>query len=130
MMLHALLVLALVLSGTVPQGMMRSPDPEATGFVLCTAHGPQEIQVAAAELFAESFAESPGQTPAGHLPEADHKPAPCLPVTLSFAAVQSWQEALSRPAEFAAFRPEITQPRATPLAPPPAHRPRAPPALA
>lgn len=123
MMLHALLLLALVLSGTVPQGMMRNPDPEAMSFVLCTAHGPQEIQLAALE----APAETPAEPPAGQLPEADHKPSPCLPVTLSFAAVQSWLGAPGSPAEFAAFRPEIGQQRPMPVPSSPAHRPRAPP---
>ncbi|WP_373050960.1 hypothetical protein [Thalassovita aquimarina] len=40
---RTLLVLALVLLGTIPDGMMRQAGADGVRLVLCTSHGPKEV---------------------------------------------------------------------------------------
>ena len=115
--LSSLLFLALVLSGTVPQGMMRVADGSGQRLVLCTSDGPSEIW-----MDADGVAHD--RAP---LPDRTHETGKCLSVTSALAAVQGDLGARAEPVEFDRFRPDLTAPR--PAAAPPQHRPqsRAPP---
>lgn len=116
------LLIALLASGMVPQGMMRVPDATGSRLVLCTGNGPREIWMADDGTVSDR-ALSPT------LPAENGDVGTCLAVTFSFAAVQTAVAALAVPADFSPFRPALTAPRA----PHPTHRsptqPRAPPIL-
>ncbi|MHA6265122.1 DUF2946 family protein [Arenibacterium sp. CAU 1754] len=113
----AVLLLALCLSGIVPEGMMRTVDADGTRLVLCTGEGPREIWMAADGSISD-------QEPSH---EEQAEVAECLAVSLSLAAVQNVASGLYSAAEFSAFVPEF-QPAPSHVqgAWPPSH-PRAPP---
>ena len=115
--LSSLLLLALIVSGTVPQGMMRVADGSWQRLVLCTSDGPSEIWMGADGVARDR----------APLPDRNHETGKCLSVTMAFAAVQSDLGTLAEPAHFDRFRPDLTAPR--PATAPPQHRPqpRAPP---
>jgi len=114
-----ILLLALILAGTVPQGMMRVPDGVGQRLVLCTPDGPREIWMGE-DGVARDHAPLPAQ---------NHETGKCLSVTLALTTVQGDFDALFEPAHFDRFRPDLTAPR--PATAPPQHRPqtRAPPAF-
>ncbi len=113
------LLLALTLAGTVPQGMMRAPDGVGQRLVLCTPDGPREIWMGE-DGVARDHAPLPAQ---------NHETGKCLSVTLALTAVQGDFDTLFEPAHFDRFKPDLTAPRAA--AAPLRHRPqtRAPPAF-
>lgn len=113
------LLIALIVSGTVPQGFMRDSRAGGMALVLCTPEGPTEVW-----LTAEGEIEEVAPT--------DHssKDAPaCLAVTLSMVLVQAQLDTLGQTAEFAPYRTTFIDRRSalvtthTPL------QPRAPPAF-
>ncbi|MDV7270182.1 hypothetical protein RYZ20_04615 [Thioclava sp. A2] len=116
-MLSGLLLLALIVAGSVPEGMMRVADGSGLRLVLCTPEGPREIWMDAKGV---AHDRAP-------LPDQNHETGKCLSVTMAFAAVQSDLGTLAEPAHFDRFRPDLTAPR--PATAPPQHRPqpRAPP---
>lgn len=116
-LLSTLLLLALILAGTVPEGMMRVADESGQRLVLCTSDGPREIWMGA-----DGVAQD--RAP---LPDQNRETGKCLSVTLALAAGQSDFGALAEAAQFDRFRPDLTAPR--PATAPPQHRPqpRAPP---
>ena len=113
-----ILLLALLLSGGVPQGMMRTQNAQGgTELVLCTPEGPRAIWMAADGSI----------QPRAPLPQKNAEMGKCLAVNLSFAAVQVGASSLVLAAEFSDFRPDLTaqppvyaplRPRAQPRAPP------------
>jgi len=114
-----LLVLALLLAGMVPQGMMRVADATGQRLVLCTPDGPREIWMASDGAVRES----------APLPAQNGETGKCLAVTLALVAVQPDLGALARPVTFETFHPPLgTQ---TAPAAPLRHgaQPRAPPVL-
>ena len=110
--LSGLLLLALILSGTVPKGMMRVADGSGQRLVLCTSDGPSEIWMGADGVARD-------QAPRSDWP---HETGKCLSVTPAFTAVQGDFGARAEPVEFDRFRPDLTAPR--PAAAPPQHRPQ------
>lgn len=115
--LSGLLLLALVLAGTVPQGIMRVADGAGQRLVLCTPDGPREIWMGADGVAQDN----------APLPAQNRETGKCLSVTLALVAVQGDLGTTAEPAQFDRFRPDLTAPR--PAAAPPQHRPqpRAPP---
>jgi len=113
------LLLALILSGTVPQGFMRSSDADGMALVLCSPDGLTEVWLTAD---GEIQDEAPADQPSSDMPD-------CLAVTLSVAMLQSWLGALAQPVEFSPYsatfidRRSALIPAITPL------QPRAPPVL-
>ncbi|MBU2867849.1 DUF2946 family protein [Pacificibacter marinus] len=89
-----ILLVALVLSGTVPQGFMRSAADDGMMLVLCTPNGPTEVWMTADGDIQE-------KAPIDH---TTSEQMDCLAVTLSLVLVQSWLETLVNPAEFSPFR--------------------------
>ena len=117
-MVSAVLLLALCLSGIVPEGMMRTTDAGGTRLVLCTGEGPRELWMLADGSISD---QEPSHDENAEVSE-------CLAVSLSFAAVQNGASGLYSAAEFSAFVPELqpapshvqsawppSQPRAPPL---------------
>lgn len=87
------LLLALTLSGTVPQGFMRSAADNGMMLVLCTSNGPTEVWMSAD---GEIHQTAPIDHSPPDLPD-------CLAVTLSLVMVQAWFDTLVSPAEFVPF---------------------------
>lgn len=115
--LRVALLIALIASGGVPQGMMRVAGAEGTRLVLCTGEGPREIWMAADGSVSD---EAP-------LPSQNHEVSSCLAVSLSLAGLEMPALPDFRPAERA---PEPVPPARVAVvlhAPDPAHGPRAPP---
>lgn len=111
------LLFALVLSGTVPQGFMRSAADDGMMLVLCTPNGPTEVWMTTDGDIQE-------KAPIDHTTSDQMD---CLAITLSMVLVQSWLKTLVNPAEFAPFRTTyIDQRRALVLERSPL-QPRAPP---
>ncbi len=84
------LLLALLLPGTVPQGLMRSSDDDGMAILLCTTSGPTEVWL-------PLDGELQDEAPADH---SSSEMADCLAVTLSLGMVKSWFETLAQHAEF------------------------------
>ena len=113
------LLLALILSGTVPQGFMRTTGADGTSLVLCTSQGPTEVWLTASgDIQPDPPSE---QTPTDI--------SDCLAITLSLVMVQARFETPARTAEFSPYsrvyidRSNALIPAKTPL------QPRAPPVL-
>lgn len=111
------LLLALFLSGTVPQGFMRAADGDGMAIVLCTPDGASEVWLSEnGEIHSEAPAD-------GSSPERSG----CLAVTVVLTAVQGVIGTLGQTIEFAPFRMVLADrrgsiaPALTPL------QPRAPP---
>lgn len=117
--LRALLLVSLILSGTVPQGMMRTASVDGMQLVLCTPEGPKEVWMGAEGEIHDTL-------PASDEPHFTQK---CLSVTLAMVGLQFWRGALAEPARFATFRPDTSDLRIARAPASTAHRPRAPPAL-
>lgn len=116
-LVSGLLVVALLLSGVVPQGMMRVADAYGQRLVLCTLDGPHDIWMRP-DGSLQDRAPAPGQ---------NRDTGKCLPVVLALAAVQADLGDLHRRVDFARFRPVL---RAAARIRPPlrlAPEPRAPP---
>ncbi len=114
---RVVLLVALIASGVVPQGMMRVAGAEGARLVLCTGEGPREIWMAADGSVSD---EAP-------LPSTNHEVSSCLAVSLSLAGLEMPALPDFRPAERA---PEPVLPArglAPMRAPDPAHGARAPP---
>lgn len=113
------LVLALFLSGIVPQGFMRATDGDGMAIVLCTTDGPSEVWLTAdGEL--QDTAPVDNSSP---------ETLACLAITVALAAVQGGIGTLAQAIETAPYRnvlidrrgtnaPALTprQPRAPPIA--------------
>lgn len=114
------LLLALILSGTVPQGFMRSKGADGMTIVLCTADGPTEVWLSA-------DGDVQKEAPVDH---SSPEISDCLGITLSLVLVQSWFETLVYPAEFSPYRATFIDRRRALVVEHSPLQPRAPPALA
>lgn len=95
--INSSLLLAVFLSGIVPQGFMRIAGDEGMMLVLCTPEGPTEMWLTDdGRTLTEQPAEPPVQAPSD-----------CLAVTLSLVMVQAWFATIVAPVEFAVFRPAL-----------------------
>lgn len=114
-----LILIALVLTAVVPQGMMRMADGDGFRLLLCTEDGPREIWLAS------------GEGPSEPVPVSDdsRETTRCLAVTICFAAVQAKTLADAGQADFARFRPVLTSAFWPVFAVDPSCAPRAPPVL-
>jgi len=115
--LRCVLLLALFLSGIVPQGFMRGASNDGMLLVLCTPEGPTEIWLTDD---GRALDEQPADQPAEDAPS-------CMAVTLSLVMVQAWLYTLAEPAELTAFRPGFADLRRARLTDKARHQPRAPP---
>lgn len=118
-MLRILVLVALMVAGTVPQGLMRMARADGMELVLCTPEGPKELWMTAD---GEVHEDRPTH-------EEEHSGPKCLSVTLAMAALTYWVASLPMDAGYAAYQLEtgdLGVVRATVAA---AHQPRAPPAL-
>lgn len=111
------LLLALFLSGTVPQGFMRAADGGGIAMVLCTTDG-------ATEVWLSADGEILDEAPSDH---SSSEMADCLAVSLSLAMVQSWFSALVHVAEFAPYHATFIDRRRALVAALTPLQPRAPP---
>ena len=118
--LRLVLFCALVLSGTVPQGMMRQAGADGIALVLCTAEGPQPVWMT------PDGQMLPGDRPVEDPPHA----AKCLPVTPALDGVQADSGAPARAAAFTPFGPLPVAERRPLLRPGHDGQPRAPPPAA
>ncbi|AML53329.1 hypothetical protein [Falsihalocynthiibacter arcticus] len=117
--LRCVLLLALFLSGIVPQGLMRVASNDGMMLVLCTPEGPTEAWLT-------DDGRALDKQPADHPKEG---PSSCMAVTLSLVMVQAWLYTFSGPAEFTVFRQDFVDLRRTRLIDKAPHQPRAPPVL-
>lgn len=113
------LLLALILSGTVPQGFMRSAADDGMMLVLCTPNGLTEVWMSAEGDIHEN-------APIDHTASDQMD---CLAITLSLVLVQSWLDALVNPAEFSPFRMTLSDQRRALVVTHSPVQPRAPPAV-
>lgn len=111
------LLLAIFLSGVVPQGFMRIADVDGMKLVLCTPEGPSEVWLTDDGRMQE-------KQPANH---PEQKVSNCLAITLSLVALQAWLSTLAAPIEFAAFRPDLVDRRRALVSAKAPQQPRAPP---
>lgn len=114
-LMQGLLLIALVLMASVPQGMMRATSADGMVLVLCTGEGPKELRIDAQG--------NPVETPGDDETDA----LPCLAVTQGLAAPGVWPALAARDAEFSHFRPVIRAGLHRPAAQPRLNGPRAPP---
>lgn len=117
--LRVLLLVGLILSGTVPQGMMRTASADGMQLVLCTPEGPKEVWMGADGDIRDTQPTS----------DEPHSAPKCLSVALAMVGLQFWLGALAEPASFATFRPETNELAIVHSSAAAAHRPRAPPVL-
>ena len=117
--LRCVLLLSLLLSGIVPQGLMRVASSDGMMLVLCTPEGPTEIWLT-------DDGRALDEQPADHPTEG---PPSCIAVTLSLAMVQAWLYTFAGPVEFTAFRPDFIDLRRAQFSEDAPHQPRAPPVL-
>lgn len=115
--LTGLLFVALILSGSVPQGMMRSAGADGMRLVLCTPDGPRDVWMTPAGDIRDT----------GSLPGRNHETGKCLAVTLSLAAVQTGVGDLVAPGDPADLRLSLGGPRDMPHLFQAAAHPRGPP---
>ncbi|WP_417258134.1 hypothetical protein [Celeribacter sp.] len=115
--LFCTLIFALILSGTVPQGFMRSSDDDGIMLVLCTSGGPTEVWLSAD---GDILDDAPADNSAPDLPN-------CLAITLSLVLVQAWHDALVNTAEFSPYRATFINRRRALIAEQSPLQPRAPP---
>lgn len=100
-LLRALLLLSMLLSATVPQGMMRVSSADGMQMVLCTEDGPQQMLLMPDGTLRE--------VPVG---DTDHAGA-CLAISVAFAGVQAdWL-----PSALAASFPAALAPNTADVAP-------------
>ena len=113
------LLLALLFSGTVPQGFMRTADGDGMAIVLCTPNGTTEVWLTASGDIQD---EAP-------VHDSSSEPSECLAITVALAAAQGAVGTLGQTIEIAPYRtglvdrrgaiaPALTplQPRAPPVA--------------
>lgn len=117
--LRVLLLVALIVAGTVPQGLMRMARADGIELVLCTPDGPQDLWITAD---GENHEDQPTQ-------EEEHPGPKCLNVTLAMAALTYWVASLPLDAGYAAYQLETDDLLVVRAPAAAAHQPRAPPAL-
>ncbi len=117
--LRCVLLLALFLSGIVPQGLMRVASNDGMMLVLCTPEGPTEVWLMDD---GRALDEQPADHPSQERPD-------CMAITLSLVMVQAWLSTIARPAQFTAFLPDLVDLRRARLSDNAPHQPRAPPVL-
>jgi hypothetical protein len=113
-LMQGLLLIALVLMASVPQGMMRAASADGMVLVLCTGEGPKELRIDA-----QGNPVDPG--------DGETDALPCLAVTQGLAAPGVWPALAARDAEFSHFRPVVRAGLHRPAAEPRLNGPRAPP---
>lgn len=117
--LRCVLLLALFMSGNVPQGLMRVASNDGMMLVLCTPEGPTEVWLTDD---GRALDEQPADDPTDG-------PSNCMAVTLSLVMVQAWLYTFAGPAEFTAFLPDLVDFRRARQSDKAPHQPRAPPVL-
>jgi len=116
---RCVLLMALFLSGIVPQELMRVASNDGMMLVLCTPEGPTEVWLTDD---GRALDEQPADDPTD-------APSSCMAVTLSVVMVQAWLYTFAGPAELTAFRPDFVDLRRTRLSDKAPHQPRGPPVL-
>lgn len=110
------LFLALLLSGTVPQGFMRATDGDGMAIVLCTTDGTSEVWLSEnGEIQDEAPVDGTSSEQSG-----------CLAITVALTAIQGAFGTLGQTIEFAPFRMVLVD-RRGPIAPVTPRQTRAPP---
>lgn len=103
-LLRVLLLLAVILSGTVPEGMMRMAGADGMAgpsLVLCTGDGPQEIRLLPDGAVVPADRGSQDD-------QGDHKrQAKCLSLHLGDPHAQNWAMPLPKRAGFALRRTPV-----------------------
>jgi len=118
-MLRILLLVALMVAGTVPHGLMRMARADGIKLVLCTPDGPKELWMTAD---GEIHEDQPTH-------EEEHSGPQSLNVALAMAALTYWAASLPLEAGYAAYQLETGNLQAAGAPVAAAHQPRAPPAL-
>lgn len=119
-LLRAVLVLALLGTGTVPQGMMRAATGDGLRMVICTDGGLREVLIAADGTITPAGSQPDSDPDHGGMPclvisqtMPDHAPALCpAPLPLPRDAALTHHHDLHLPP---ATAPPCAQPRAPPL---------------
>lgn len=118
-LLRAVLMLALLAAGTVPQGMMRASDGDGMRMVICTDDGPREMLIAA-DGVVKPAPPQPDSEAEGHgmaclvISQAmpDHDPSCCA------AQARRLRETTLVAHHHLLLPPATAPPRAQPRAPP------------
>lgn len=118
-MLRVLLLVALTVAGSVPQGLMRTARADGMELVLCTPDGPKELWMTAD---GEIHEDQPTH-------EEEHSGPKCLNVTLAMAALTYGVASVPLDAGYAAYQLETDNLRVVRAPVAAAHQPRAPPSL-
>jgi len=117
--LRVLLLVALMVAGTVPQGLMRVARADGIELVLCTPDGPKDLWMTADGNIHE---DQPTH-------EEEQSRPKCLSVALAMAALTYRDASLPLDAGYAAYQLKAGNLRVVRAPVAAAHQPRAPPSL-